>query len=150
VKNKQSFLTSELLINFSDLIKNHLAVGHSLIPAELLLKTFHCDCAGDDLTIKKLLHTGTFSDMGNRYHYKQLIEKGWLDVKNSDLDSRVKLVKATDKLFYGVENIKNELIDLYGEEFLVYLGEKLKEKKPNIYLATTSSASTNQQLIGTS
>ena len=148
MKNKQTILTAELLIKFSDLIKNHLAVGHSLIPAELLLKTFHFDCSGEDLTIKKLLHTGTFSDMGNRYHYKQLIEKGWLDVKNSEVDSRVKLVKATDKLFYGVENIKNELIGLYGEEFLIYLDEKLKEKKPNIYLATTSNASTDLVIYG--
>ena len=105
-----------------------MAVGHSLIPAELLLKTFHFDCSGEDLTIKKLLHTGTFSDMGNRYHFKQLIEKGWLDVKKSEVDSRAKSVKATDKLFFSLENIKNELIDLYGEEFLIYLEKIQKEK----------------------
>jgi hypothetical protein len=47
-----------------------------------------------------------------------------------------------------VENIKNELIGLYGEEFLIYLDEKLKEKKPNIYLATTSISSTDLQIYG--
>ena len=117
--------TTELLIVISNLLRKHLPVGHSFIPAEILLKTFYYHCTKEELTIKKLLHTGIYSDMGNRYHFTRLIESDWLGVTTCETDGRNRLVVVTDKLAY---QIASELSSMYAQELLICLQGKEKGK----------------------
>jgi hypothetical protein len=120
--------TTELLIVISNVLRRHLPVGHSFIPAEILLKTFYYHCTKQDLTIKKLLHTGIYSDMGNRYHYARLIESDWLRVTNCVTDGRNRLVVVTDKLSHQMDAIASELSSMYGQELLICLQGREKGK----------------------
>lgn len=118
--------TTELLMLISNVVRKHLPVGHSFIPAEILLKTFYYHCTKEELTIKKLLHTGIYSDMGNRYHFTRLVENNWIEIKNSETDGRNRLVIVTDKLAHQMDAITSELNSMYGQELLICLQGKEK------------------------
>jgi hypothetical protein len=120
--------TTELLMVISNVLRKHLPVGHSFIPAEILLKTFYYHCTKQELTIKKLLQTGIYSDMGNRYHYARLIEGDWLGVTTCETDGRNRLVVVTDKLTHRMDEIQTELSSMYGHELLIYLQGKERGK----------------------
>lgn len=120
--------TTELLIVISNVLRKHLPVGHSFIPAEILLKAFYYHCTKQELTIKKLLHTGIYSDMGNRYHFTRLIESDWLGVTTCETDGRNRLVVVTDKLTHQMDQIASELSSMYGQELLICLQGKEKGK----------------------
>jgi hypothetical protein len=120
--------TTELLIVIGNVLRKHLPVGHSFIPVEILLKTFYYHCTKQELTIKKLLHTGIYSDMGNRYHFTRLIESDWLGVTTCETDGRIRLVVVTDKLTHQMDQIASELSSMYGQELLICLQGKEKSK----------------------
>jgi len=120
--------TTELLMLINNVVRKHLPVGHSFIPAEILLKTFYYHCTKQELTIKKLLHTGIYSDMGNRYHFTRLIESDWLGVTTCETDGRNRLVVVTDKLTHQMNEIATELSSMYGQELLICLQGKEKGK----------------------
>ncbi len=75
-----------------------LPVGHSFIPFDILIAAYCGDENGDDLTVKALFASLPYSDMGIRYHFKKLISTGWLELHNGDKDTRIKRVKASQKL----------------------------------------------------
>jgi hypothetical protein len=75
----------------------HLPIGHSLIPLNLLMVV----CATEeniDLTVKGLFASLPYSVMGMRYHFNRLIEEGFIALVSSTADSRVKHVIPTSKL----------------------------------------------------
>jgi hypothetical protein len=75
----------------------HLPIGHSLIPLNLLMVV--CSTEDDiDLTVKGLFASLPYSVAGMRYHFNRLIEEEFLALVSSTADSRVKHVIATPKL----------------------------------------------------
>jgi hypothetical protein len=123
---QRNLKTTELLMQISNVLRKHLPIGHSFIPAEILLKAFYYHCTEQELTIKKLLHTGVYSDMGNRYHFTRLVENDWLEVTNCQTDGRNRLVIVKDKLVDRMDEISSELGSIYGQELLICLKEKGK------------------------
>ena len=65
---------------------------------------------GEELTVKRLFNTGSFSEMGNRYHFKKLIEKDWITLKDHPNDSRLKLILPAPKLLSSFEVISEDLL----------------------------------------
>ena len=89
-----------------------LPIGHSLIPLDILLTVLKGNENGDDLKIKELFANLPYSDMGIRYHLRTLIKNGWLSLHNGDKDTRVKRIKATDKLIERFNQLSDSLAHL--------------------------------------
>lgn len=90
-----------------------LPIGHSLIPLDILLTVLKGNENGDDLKIKELFANLPYSDMGIRYHLRTLIKNGWLSLHNGDKDTRVKRIKATDKLIERFDELSDSLAHLF-------------------------------------
>jgi hypothetical protein len=99
----------DLLMHVRETTNIHLPIGHSFIPYEILIIVINFHLNGEELTVKKLFNTGSFSEMGNRYHFKKLIEREWLVIKDHPQDSRVKLVTPSPKLLSAFEKVSNDL-----------------------------------------
>jgi hypothetical protein len=48
--------------------------------------------------------------MGNRYHFRKLIEKDWIMLKDHPTDSRLKLIVPAPKLLSSFDVISDELL----------------------------------------
>lgn len=62
-----------------------------------------------ELTVKALLATLPYSDMGLRYHFRKLVYSGWIELHAVNGDARVKQVKPTEKLSKHWELLSNSL-----------------------------------------
>ena len=84
-------LHSRLAQAITQLLKHttqHLPIGHSLIPLNLLMVV--CATGDDvDLTVKGLFASLPYSVAGMRYHFNRLIEEGFIALVSSTTDSRV-------------------------------------------------------------
>ena len=76
----------------------HLPIGHSFIPYDILVTVVDSFTSNKELTVKALFATLPYSDMGLRYHFRKLIDKGWIELHVVDGDARAKQVKPTEKL----------------------------------------------------
>jgi hypothetical protein len=77
----------------------HLPVSTSLIPLYILCITLHHDEIGEDLTFKTLYTLlYRYSDVGIKNHMQILSRNGWIQIKQSKLDRRVKCIYGTQKL----------------------------------------------------
>jgi hypothetical protein len=94
-------------------ISSYLPVTHSLIPLDILLTVYCGDEHGLDLTIKSLFASLPYSDMGIRHHFKKLLGENWIELHNGDKDSRLKRVRATEKLKQNLIKLDNEIKDLF-------------------------------------
>jgi DNA-binding MarR family transcriptional regulator len=83
-----------------------LPVSSSLIPLFVICIILHHDETGDDLTLKTLYsRLYMYSDVGVKNHLSNLRLKGWIQIKPSNSDGRVKCVVGTKRLhaaFYKV------------------------------------------------
>ena len=76
--------------------------------------TVYCgDQQGHDLTVKALFASLPYSDMGIRHHFKKLLIENWIELHNGDKDSRLKRVRATDKLKQNLIKLDNDIKDLF-------------------------------------
>ena len=50
--------------------------------------------------------------MGLRYHFRKLVDTGWIELHTVNGDARVKQVKPTDKLSKHFELLSNSLTPL--------------------------------------
>lgn len=91
----------------------HLPISHSLIPLDILLTSFCGDQNGEDLTVKALFASLPYSDMGIRHHFKKLLDEGWIELHNGDKDSRLKRVRATNKLKENLFNLDLEIKSIF-------------------------------------
>jgi hypothetical protein len=108
--NKQNIhVITEMLMQIKEVTKTHLPIGHSFIPYEMMLIVILHYLKGEELTVKRLFNSGSFSEMGNRYHFKKLIDKDWIILKDHPTDSRLKLIFPTSKLLSSFESITSEL-----------------------------------------
>ena len=76
----------------------HLPIGHSFIPYDILVTVMDSFSNDRELTVKALFATLPYSDMGLRYHFRKLVDSGWIELHAVSGDARVKQIKPTDKL----------------------------------------------------
>lgn len=90
----------------------HLPIGHSFIPYDILVTVVDSFTSDKELTVKALFATLPYSDMGLRYHFRKLVDTGWIELHAVNGDARVKQVKPTDKLSKHFELLSNSLTPL--------------------------------------
>ena len=90
----------------------HLPIGHSFIPYDILVTVLDSFTSDKGLTVKALFATLPYSDMGLRYHFRKLVDSGWIELHAVNGDARVKQVKPTDKLSKHFELLSNSLTPL--------------------------------------
>ncbi len=106
-----------LLMQVREINQVHLPIGHSFIPYEILLLVIYHHLQNEDLTVKKLFHFGSYSEMGNRYHFKKLVERNWISLQAHPNDSRLKLVVPSEKLIQAFSGITDNLNLVFPELF---------------------------------
>jgi len=98
-----------LLMKIREATADHLPISHSIIPYQILLVVMYSHIRNDELSVKQLFNSGAFSEMGNRYHFKKLIESEWIILKDHPKDFRLKLIKPSEKLMMAFVNISEQL-----------------------------------------
>ena len=111
--NNNSLAVIHLLMQVRAVTSMHLPIGHSFIPYEMMLIVILHYLNGEELTVKRLFNSGTFSEMGNRYHFRKLIEKDWITLKDHPSDSRLKLIVPAPKLLSSFEMISDQLLNSF-------------------------------------
>jgi hypothetical protein len=101
------------LIEVRKITGEFLPVGHSFIPLDILLSVINGSKSGQDLKIKELFTQLPYSDMGIRYHFRLLINRGWIELHNGDIDLRIKRIKPTDKLIKEFEAFAEQLKPIF-------------------------------------
>lgn len=96
IKQQQLVVTTLAFIRKSS--ATHLPIGHSFIPYDILITVVDSFTSDKELTVKALFASLPYSDMGLRYHFKKLIDSGWIELHATNGDARVKQVKPTAKL----------------------------------------------------
>lgn len=94
---KRSELVTDLLKHTCDIPSKYLPLGASLIAYNLLLNLRLSQQNGETTTVKSLFAGIPYSDMGIRYHLRQLLDDGWMELKPSDKDKRTRICVPTDK-----------------------------------------------------
>ena len=117
-----------LLINFlvhsREVTRMHLPIGHSFIPYEMILIVVLHYLNEEELTVKRLFNSGSFSEMGNRYHFRKLLKDEWLSLQDHPSDSRLKLILPSPKLLSSFDVISKELHESFLDTSKQYLGLK--------------------------
>lgn len=113
IKQQQAVVATLALVRKQSAI--HLPIGHSFIPYDILVTVVDNFTNNKELTVKALFATLPYSDMGLRYHFRKLIDNGWIELHAVSGDARVKQVKPTDKLskqFSLLSNILSTQLNL--------------------------------------
>jgi len=122
---------TNLLIKMQEVTSNHLPVSHSLIPYQILLVVMHHYSKNEELSVKKLFNSGAFSEMGNRYHFRKLVEDKWIYLKDNPNDLRLKQTLPSEKLILAFSEISEKMQNILPEIF--NLNPELKLQQSNIY-----------------
>ncbi len=109
MKNKEISLLANLLIEVQRSTSENLPIGHSFIPYYILITVLQHFTNEDELTVKNLFNSGAYSEMGNRYHFKRLIERNWIHLQTHPDDSRLRLILPSEKLLKAFEKISTEI-----------------------------------------
>ena len=72
----------------------------------------------EELSVKALFNSLPYSDMGIRYHFRQLIMDAWLEIHPSTLDKRRKMVVPSEKLLTRLSVVEQTFFELIGHEAL--------------------------------
>lgn len=127
--NQNIHAVLNLLIKVREITSSHLPIGHSFIPYEMMLIVVSHYISQEELTVKRLFNSGEFSEMGNRYHFRKLIEKDFIVLKNHPLDSRLKLILPSQKLLDCFDQVSTQLFDAFLMISKQYLGLELTHAK---------------------
>lgn len=87
--------TIEQLLEQCDL---HFPINNSTIPLLILIKTIRYELSGESLSLKVICAELNASALCTRLHIAKLEKNGWVELKASHADGRVKLVKSTSRL----------------------------------------------------
>ena len=107
IKQQHSVVATLALIRKQSAV--HLPIGHSFIPYDILVTVVDSFTSDKELTVKALFATLPYSDMGLRYHFRKLVDGGWIELHAVNGDARVKQVKPTEKLSKHFELLSNSL-----------------------------------------
>ena len=116
--NKNNIIeVTNLLIKIREVTSNHLPVSHSLIPYQILLVVMYHYSKNEELSVKKLFNSGAFSEMGNRYHFRKLVENKWIYLKDNPSDLRLKQTLPSEKLILAFSEISEKMHLIFPEIF---------------------------------
>jgi len=101
--------SAKLLKKTREITSTHLPIGHSFIPYDILLHVVVSHLTKKKLTVKSLFASLPYSDMGTRYHFKRLVDNGWIRLAADKNDSRNKTCHSTKKLQDKFRLISNDL-----------------------------------------
>ena len=87
----------------------HFPINNSTIPLLILIKTIRYELAGEALPLKVICAELNSSDLCTRNHIAKLEKNGWLEVRASGEDGRVKLVKSTPRLTNTFDQLAGSL-----------------------------------------
>ena len=87
----------------------HLSIGHSLIPYDILIEVINAELADKKISVKEVFANLQYSDMGVRYHIRKLTSQGLIITTISAGDKRVKNIHATPKLITQFELLGDAL-----------------------------------------
>jgi hypothetical protein len=88
---------------------NYLPIGHSFIPYDILITVVDSHTNNKELTVKALFASLPYSDMGLRYHFRKLLNDGWIELQPMNGDKRVKQIKPSEKLSNQFELFLNSI-----------------------------------------
>ncbi len=112
VKQEERRRTAEFLLHSRAISAEHLPIGHSFIPYDLLLQVYLHAISEmrEQLNIKSLFASLPYSDMGMRYHLRRLIDNGWIKIDTNGSDPRMRSVTPTSKTFVKFDAISLDLL----------------------------------------
>lgn len=87
----------------------HLPIGHSFIPYDILITVVESHTNNEELTVKALFASLPYSDMGLRYHFRKLLNDGWIELQPMNGDKRAKQIMPTEKLSNQFELFLNSI-----------------------------------------
>ncbi len=122
---------TDLLIKMQEVTSKHLPVSHSLIPYHILLVVMHHYSKKEELSVKKLFSSGAFSAMGNRYHFRKLVENKWIYLKDNPNDLRLKQTLPSEKLILAFSEISEKIQLIFPE--ILYLNTELNLQQKNTH-----------------
>ena len=76
----------------------YLPIRNSLIATDILLEILLAHCRSQKIQVKVLLNSLPHSRTGIDYHYRWLINEGWIEIVPCDKDLRVRYAEPTNKL----------------------------------------------------
>lgn len=117
MNTKNIIEVTNLLIKIREVTSNHLPVSHSLIPYQILLVVMYHYSKNEELSVKKLFNSGAFSEMGNRYHFRKLVENKWIYLKDNPSDLRLKQTLPSEKLILAFSEISEKMHLIFPEMF---------------------------------
>ncbi len=88
----------QIAVDIREKSTRHLPIDNSLIPFDLIFRVGLAHTRNEDLAVKALFSDLPHSEMGMRYHFKRLLDRGWIVLHSSQSDKRSKIVKPTEKL----------------------------------------------------
>lgn len=109
---------THLLIKVREVTNEHLPISHSIIPYQILLVVMYHHIRNEKLSVKQLFNSGSFSEMGNRYHFRKLLENKWIHLKDNPADFRLKLITPSEKLIQAFTVITGDLATVFSEIFI--------------------------------
>ena len=89
---------TEIIEELFEQCDTHFPINNSTIPLLILIKTIRYELNGDPLSLKSMCAELNASDLCTRLHITKLEKNGWLALKTSSTDKRVKLILSTPKL----------------------------------------------------
>lgn len=92
-----------------------LPLENSFIPFDLLFRIGLEYEYDNQLSLKSLFSSLPHSEMGMRYHFRRLLENGWIQVHPSPSDRRSKLVTPTNKLLDRLALLDTEFKNLINQ-----------------------------------
>ena len=114
IKRQQCVVMSLKVIRVES--ASHLPIGHSFIPYDILVTIVEHFTNNKELTVKALFASLPYSDMGLRYHFRKLVQSGWIELHAIDGDARVKQIKPTEKLTKHFEMLSQSIAPLLNIE----------------------------------
>lgn len=106
---------THLLMKVREVTNAHLPISHSIIPYQILLVVMYHHIRNEKLSVKQLFNSGSFSEMGNRYHYRILLENKWIHLEDNPADFRLKLITPSEKLLQAFSVITGDLETAFSE-----------------------------------
>jgi DNA-binding MarR family transcriptional regulator len=101
-------ITIRAIFNLRDSLGKYLPIQNSLIAYDLILWLSIHNYSRGHITVKQLFNSLPHSATAVRYHYKRLINDGWIENYMDAKDKRIKYIRPTAKLI--------EIVNAYTQD----------------------------------
>lgn len=114
---------AEVIEELFEQCDTHFPINNSTVPLLILIKTIRYELNGEALSLKRMCAELNSSNLCTRNHIAKLERNGWLEVKTSGSDGRVKLIRGTPRII----NTFNQLGRNLNPNFQTFINdERLK------------------------